>query len=394
MMVSTELILRLHRLRRVGLITAALAGVACIIGYVIVRDRFYPAYLTAYIYFLAIALGCLALSLVHGMTGGGWGRTIRRVIEAGYETLPLMAALFVPIWMGASRIYPWADPEEVGRHPALARKAGYLNLTGFHLRAIVYFSLWVVVIWMLNRSSPNDERSPDSPRSRRLQRDSGLGFVIYGVTCTLAAVDWVMSLEPEWYSTMYGLIQMAGQGVSGLSFALIVVIAWRTFEPWSQLVSPERLNDLGNLLLTAVMFWAYCSYFQYLVIWSGNLPEENIWYVHRSHGGWQLLAPVLMVLHFAVPFLLLLSRRLKRQATDLARIAGLLLAMRYVDLYWQVVPDFRDSAISPRGLAPHWLDLAAFAAVGGVWLAVFAWRLSVRVPLALFDPQLHEVAGG
>jgi hypothetical protein len=388
------LIVRLHRLRRVGLIVAGVAGVACAIGYLVVRQRFYPAYLTAYVYFLAIALGCLALSLVHGMTGGGWGRTIRRVIEAGYETLPLMAILFVPIWMGAAQIYLWADPEEVASHPVLARKAGYLNVTGFHLRAILYFALWTLVTWMLNRSSPNAERSLDSPRSRRLQRDSGLGFITYGVTCTLAAVDWVMSLEPEWYSTMYGLIQMAGQGVSGLSLALIVIVALRSFEPWSQLVTPERLNDLGNLLLAAVMFWAYCSYFQYLVIWSGNLPEENIWYVHRSHGGWQLFAPVLMGLHFAVPFLLLLSRRLKRQPTDLARIAGLLLAMRYVDLYWQIVPAFQNSSISSRGLAPHWLDLAAFAAVGGFWLAAFAWRLSIRAQLPLYDLELHEVAGG
>jgi hypothetical protein len=393
MTASSELLVRLHRLRRVGLIMAAVAGIACAIGYLVIRQRFYPAYLTAYLYFLAIALGCLALSLVHGMTGGGWGRSIRRVIEAGYETLPLMAILFVPIWMGASQIYPWADPEEVGSHPVLARKAGYLNLTGFHLRAIIYFALWVAATWVLNRSSPNEERSLDSPRSRRLQRDSGLGFIMYGVTCTLAAVDWVMSLEPEWYSTMYGLIQMAGQGVSGLSFALIVVVALRSFEPWSQLISPDRLNDLGNLLLAAVMFWAYCSYFQYLVIWSGNLPEENIWYVHRSQGGWQLLAPLLMALHFAVPFLLLLSRRMKRQSTDLARIAGLLLAVRYVDLYWQTVPGFRDSAASSRGLAPHWLDLAAFAAVGGAWLAVFAWRLSARAQLPLYDPELHEVVG-
>ncbi len=394
MTASGELIVRLHRLQRVGLITAAVAGVACAIGYLTVRQRFYQAYLTAYVYFLALGLGCLALSLVHGMTGGGWGRTIRRVIEAGYETLPLMAILFVPIWLGAPQIYPWADPKEVASHPVLARKAAYLNVTSFHVRAIVYFALWALITWMLNRSSPNDERSLDSPRSRRLQRDSGLGFVIYGVTCTLAAVDWVMSLEPEWYSTMYGLIQMAGQGVSGLSFALIIVVALRSFEPWSQLVTPERLNDLGNLLLAAVMFWAYCSYFQYLVIWSGNLPEENIWYVHRSQGGWQLLAPVLMALHFAVPFLLLLSRRLKRQATDLSRIAALLLVMRFVDLYWQVVPGFRDSPISSRGLAPHWLDLAAFAAVGGAWLAAFAWRLSARARLPLYEPERHEVAGG
>ena len=208
---------------------------------------------------------------------------------------------------------------------------------------------------------------------------------------TLAAVDWVMSLEPEWYSTMYGLIHMAGQAVSGLSLSLVVVVALAKFEPWSHIVTPVRRNDLGNLLLAAVMFWAYCSFFQYLVIWSGNLPEENVWYVHRSRGGWESLAMGLAGLHFAAPFLLLLSRQMKRQATDIGRIALLLLVMRYLDLYWLIVPGFERAGSGVHGLTFHWLDLAALGAIGGAWLAVFSWRLSARVRLPMFDPDVTEV---
>ena len=207
---------------------------------------------------------------------------------------------------------------------------------------------------------------------------------------TLASVDWVMSLDPEWYSTMYGLIHIAGQAVSGLSLALVVVVALREFAPWSQIVTPVRLNDLGNLLLAAVMFWAYCSFFQYLVIWMGNLPEENVWYVHRSQGGWQFLAMCLAGLHFAVPFLLLLSRQQKRQGHDIGRIALGLLLMRYADLYWLIVPGFQRGKSDHHKITFHWLDLAALMAIGGAWLAVFSWRLSARVRLPMYDPDLKE----
>lgn len=387
---SPALFDRLHRLRLVGLIFACAGGLACAYGWFNNPVNFYSAYLTAYFYWLGIALGCLAMAMVHGMTGGAWGRAIRRIIEAGGQTLPLLALLFVPLWLGAGRIYAWADPEVVRRHAVLARKAGYLNVGGFQVRAIIYFVVWIWITWVLDRSSPNDEPHLESSRSQRLQRHSGLCFIAYGTTMTLAAVDWVMSLEPEWYSTMYGLIHMAGQAVSGLALSLIVAVAFREFEPWSQSVGPVRLNDLGNLLLAAVMFWAYCSFFQYLVIWSGNLPEENVWYVHRSRGGWQFLAMGLAALHFAAPFLLLLSRHLKRQAIDLFRIALLLLVMRYADLYWLIVPGFERSESGRHGLTFHWLDLATMAAIGGVWLVVFVWRLSACVRLPMYDPDVTE----
>lgn len=387
---SPELVATLRRVQIGGLAVACAAGVACAYGYASMRDEFYPAYLTAYLYWLGMALGCLGVAMLHGLTGGAWGTAIRRVIEAGFQTLPLMALLFAPLWLGVEQIYEWANPDVVQRNEHLASKAAYLNVVWFHRRAIVYFVAWIAIGWLLILSSPNERPPAESRRSRRLQRTSALGLIIYGLTITLAAVDWVMSLEPEWFSTMYGVLYMAGQAVSGISLSLVVVLLLERFEPWSRTVTAQRRNDLGNLLLTFVMFWAYVAFMQYLVIWSGNLPEENVWYLRRSQGGWQYVVISLMVLHFAVPFLLLLSRQRKRDATGIFRVAVLLLAMRYCDLNWLIVPGFQHGESSAGGLAFHWLDLAAMAAIGGVWLALFSWRLLARVKLPIYDPELVE----
>jgi len=387
---SPELLACLRRVSTVGLIVAAIGGLVCGFGFLRLREQFYPAYLTAFFYWLSLSLGCMGIAMIHGMTGGAWGQMIRRVVEAGYETLPLMALLFLPIWLDVASIYPWADPELVRHHESLVRKAAYLNVVGFQWRAIVYFGIWVLTTWVLNGSSPNEERDGDSRRSRRLQKLSGLGFMAYGFTLTLAAVDWAMSLEPTWYSTMYGLIHIAGQGVSGLSFAVVVVFSLGAFKPWSRIVTPVRLNDLGSLMLASVMFWTYCSFFQYLVIWSGNLPEENSWYVHRSRNGWQYLAITLILFHFSVPFFLLLSRPIKRDPLLLARVAALLLVMHFVDLYWMIVPGFQRESSSDQGLTFHWLSLITLATIGGLWLSVFAWRLSIRIRLPIYDPELKE----
>ena len=387
---SPELVATLRRVRSRGLAVAVGGGFVCALGYLSRREQFYPAYLTAFLYWLSLSLGCMGMAMIHGMTGGAWGRMIRRVLEAGYETLPLMALLFLPIWFGAPLIYEWTDPVFVSLHPVLVRKSGYLNLEAWHWRAIAYFAIWIVITWSLNRYSPNEERDGDSLRARALQKVSGIGFMVYGFTSTLAGVDWVMSLEPLWYSTMYGLVQIAGQGVSGLSFAIVVVAALRQFKPWSQIVTPVRLNDSGSLLLAAVMFWTYCSFFQYLVIWCGNLPEENTWYVHRSRHGWQYLAIGLIALHFSVPFFLLLSRPLKQDPRNLGRIAALLLVMHFVDLYWMVIPGFPRESSRFKGSSFHWLNLVAFVTIGGLWLTVFAWRLSVRIAFPIYDPELKE----
>ncbi|WP_373651530.1 hypothetical protein [Schlesneria sp. DSM 10557] len=378
-----------HRLRTWGLMMGGLGLLGSILAYFYDREHFYPSYLTAFLYWLGLALGSLSISMIHGLTGGGWGRTIRRSLEAGYDTVPLFLIFFVPIWLDVTGIYPWTNPDYVHHHEVLMRKSAYLTVTGFQIRALIYFAVWIAITLFLNRWSPNDERDPDSERARRLQTASGVGFIAFGFTFTLACVDWSMSLEPLWYSTMYALIQVAGQGVAALAFAVLVITSLQSYYPWSRLVTTSRLNDLGNLLLASTMFWAYCSFFQYLVIWSGNLPEENFWYVHRLSGGWQHLAISLVLLHFVVPFFLLLSRTIKRDRKYLRGIAGLLLLMRYVDLYWTVAPGFQQDEAGYRGLRVDWTSVVTWMALGGIWLTLFSWRLVERTSRPIYDPLLE-----
>ena len=388
---SSELIARLHRLRLIGLIAAIVAGALCAYGYVNLPQRFYPAYLTAFMYWLGMAIGCLVAAMVHGLTGGAWGRAIgaslRRATrrcrswrcyssQSGWE------------W----RIYEWADPEIVRENPVLARKAGFLNGAGFQVRAILYFAIWIAILLVLNFLSPNDDRHTDSPRARRLQTCSGLGLIAFAFTFTLAAVDWLMSLEPEWYSTMYGLIHMAGQAVSGLSLGWSSWCA-REFEPGSQIVTSGRLNDLGSLLLASVMFWAYVSFFQYLVIWSGNLPEENVWYVHLLAR--RLAIPGIgtdgVALCSAFPAPALPCETSGRRPASAA--LPLLLVMRYVDLYWMIVPGFqRGLYAGAAGFTFHWLDLAALVTIGGLWLSGVCLAVvdhGSRLPM--YDPEFMRV---
>jgi len=389
MKVAAELTRPLGRMRSIGLIAALIGGLGSGAGFYWDREHFYAAYLTAFLYGLSLSLGCLGIAMIHGMTSGAWGQMIRRIVESAYATLPLMALLFLPLLLSVDHIYEWADDYFVQQHLSVLKKADYLNVVGYQGRAVAYFVIWLVLGWILNATSPNDEQGGETPRSLRRQQVSGLGFMAYGFTVTLAMVDWAMSLEPEWYSTMYGLIHIAGQGVCALSLAIVILSKLRSYRPWSRTVTSKRLNDLGSMLLAAVMFWAYCSFFQYLVIWSGNLPEENEWYVRRSTSGWQYLAIALMLLHFAVPFLLLLSKSIKRNPVTLGRVATLLLVMHYVDLYWIVVPGFeRDE--SQHRLHLQWQSVPSLLLVSGLWLWAFAGRLAYRIRLPIDDPELKE----
>lgn len=363
---------RLARWQSAGGMACLVGAVLSVIGWSVSPLTFYAAWLTAFFYWLGITLGCLGWTAIHGMAGGEWGLLVRRILRDSALAIPLMIILFVPIWLNAGQIYEWANLEFLRQHPELSRKTGYLNVTGFQILATVYLTVWVLMAWFLCRMPLQMDSEDDAVIASQWQRYSGIAFIVYGFSMSLAAVDWMMSLEPEWYSTMYALIHIAGQGVSGMAFAIVVLGHLRNVQPWSNAITSERMNDVGNLLLAAVMFWAYCTFFQYLVIWCGNLPEENVWYLHRNHHGWPYLIFTLLALDFILPFLLLLARQRKRNLVDLSRIAWCLLVMRYFELYWLAVPGF---AHRRSVLAFHWIDAAAFAAIGGAWIVSFCWRL-------------------
>ncbi len=343
--------------------------------------QIFRSYLIAYLFWFGIAAGCLPLLMLHHLVGGTWGFVIRRVLEAGTRTLPFMALLFVPVLFGTHSLYEWSHPEIVARDQVLQAKQAYLNVPFFAVRAAFYFAAWIILAYFLNKWSAEQDATGNPQLARKFQLLSAPGIVVYSLAITFASVDWGMSLEPHWFSTIYGILFIVGQSLAALSFAIAVVAVLSEAPPVSGYLRPEVFQDLGNLLLAFVMLWAYMSFSQYLIIWSGNLPEEIPWYIHRGTNGWQWLAAFLGLFHFAVPFLLLLGRGHKRRKRFIASIALSIVVMRWVDTYWLIAPAFAGS------LRIHWLDVVMLIGIGGIWLYVFFTALMRRALLPLRDPN-------
>jgi hypothetical protein len=378
---------------------ALLVGVAglalCAVGALVSPAQFFRSYLFGYVFWIGIALGCLAIVMLHHLSGGAWGLVIRRPLESATRTLPLLALLFVPIAVGIPSLYAWAGPEAAS-DAVLQHKRPYLNVGFFLARAVLYFIAWNAVAYILNRWSLEQDAGPGAAdpaqqyaRERRFRLVSAPGLVVYGLTVTFASIDWVMSLDPHWASTMFGVLFMGGQVLSALAFTIAVLFLLASHEPMASVVSPEHFHDLGKLLLAFVMLWAYFSFSQFLIVWSGNLPEEIPWYLHRLRGGWQWIGIVLIVFHFVLPFLLLLSRDTKRNARTLAAIAGAVVVVRLVDLFWLIAPSFH-----AERLAVHWLDVAAPAGLGGLWIWFYLRQLRARALLPFNDPYFPEALNG
>jgi hypothetical protein len=300
-------------------------------------------------------MGCLGLALVHNLTGGAWGTAIRPFLHAGMGTVLLIAVLFVPLLFGLDRLYDWRRLTVEDASPVEAPKAVWFNSWFFFGRVVGYF-----VVWLLAAAIARG----------RARQPSAVVLALVVLTASFAAVDWAMSLESHWFSTMYGALYVAGALVAAMALSIIFITSLAPPAAAADPRSGDLLNDLGNLLLAFIMIWAYFSFSQFLIIWSGNLPEDNIWYIHRSRHGWELVAGALALLHFAAPFLLLLSRDVKRNPRAILAVAAGLVFMRSIDLLWVVAPSFKE-----HGILAIALDFAALVGLGGVWIAVFVWRL-------------------
>jgi len=353
--------------------------------------QFFRSYLLAFLFWLGLGLGCLALLMLQHLTGGGWGFVIRRILESGAATIPLMAVLSLPLLLGFSRLYPWVHQEASVGEPVPPLRRVYLTTPSFLGRGIFYFAVWITLAYLLNQWSSEQDRTADPAITGRLQTLSGPGLVIYGLTATFAAVDWAMSLQPHWSSTIYGMMFIVGEALGALTFAILLARLLSHRKPLADVLAPSHFHDLGNLLLAFVMLWGYVAFSQFLIIWSGNLQDEIPWYLSRASGGWAALAVALIVFHFAVPFVLLLNRGVKRRMRVLAWVAGALFVMGLVDLYWVVAPAFDPAAGGPR---VHWMDVVAPLAVGGVWVAWFVWQLKGKALLPLHDPRFQGSAAG
>jgi hypothetical protein len=374
------------RLQKTALVVGAAALVLCVAAGLRSPTQFFRSYLLAFVFWIGLPLGCSAILMLHHMVGGTWGFPLRRLLESGTKTLWLMALLILPILFRLPALYSWADPSKVKVNPVLQYKQPYLNVPFFVARTVVYFAAWMALAYFLNKWSSQQDETGEPGLTRRLQSLSGPGLLIYGLTVTFASVDWVMSLEASWFSTIYGMIFMVTQALAAMALVTLAVILLAKQEPLAGLISPRVLNDYGNLLLTFTMLWAYLSFSQYLIIWAGNLRDEIPWYLSRAQGGWAWVALGLIVFHFAVPFLLLLSRFVKRRAQILGWVAAGLVVMSVVDIFWLTVPAFERA-----GPEFHLTDWLAMVGVGGLWVWQFAAQLKGRPLLPLHDPRLREI---
>jgi hypothetical protein len=366
----------------------AVGALISVVGLFLNSTQFLQSYLMAYMLWLGVTLGCLALGMIHQLSGGEWGVVIRRPIGAATRVLPVMTLLFVPIALGMSRMYPWMNADLVAHDEALQHKHLYLNAPFFLVRAAIYFLVWNGYAYFLNAWSLEQDRTGNPDFARRMQILSGSGLVAYGLTITFASFDWLMSLEPHWFSTIYGVLIIGGQGLGALAFLIIVLVWLSRRPPLDRIVAPGHFHDLGNLTLAFVMLWAYFSFSQYLIIWSGNLPHEIAWYAHRLETGWRPIAIALIALHFAVPFTVLLSRAVKRQPELLVKVASAILVMRLVDLFWLIAPEFR-----PHGIGVSWMDVVLPLTIGAIFCGCFVYQLRGRAILPVHDPEFDETLG-
>ncbi len=362
-----------------------LAPVAAALSNAAGAERFYRSYLLGFVFWNGIAVGCLAVLGLQYLTGGAWGIAIRRLLEAGTRTLPLMALLFVPLAFGLHHIYEWTHADAVAHDELLQKKAIYLNIPFFLGRAALYFLVWFSLAWLMNRLSLKQDTTGDPAIARRLQRTGAAALLLYAVTVTFASIDWVMSLEPHWFSTMYGVIFMVSQALGAMALVIAVLVLLSHRQPFADFLTAAHLHDLGKMLFAFVMIWSYVTFSQYLIIWSGNLPEEIPWYLARFKGGWGWIGVAVLLFQFLLPFLLLISKAANRNPRLLVTAALMVVAVRFVDVAWLILPAF-----SPAHFRIHWTDLSVPIGIGGLWLAVFSAQLTKRPLLPVGDPDFKE----
>ena len=377
----------ISRLQRAAFAVGGVALLLAIFGAIRSPETFYRSYLMSFMLILGLTLGSLALVMLQHLTSGHWGVIIRRPLESATRTLPLVVVFFLPIaFTGMKYLYgAWLDPAEVKKEPLSEFQRGYLTQSGYLTRAVIYFVIWLALMFIFDRwSKQQDINREDRALRRHLKMLAGPGIILYVFAMSFAAIDWVMSISPHWASTIYGFLYVAGQLISSMSLMIAVVVLLSRTEPFSGVLQKRHLHDLAKLLFAFIMLWAYFDFSQLLIIWSGNQPEEISFYRTRLYGGWGVVAVIVLVFHFFVPFFLLLSQDVKKNAKLLPKVAMWLIFMRLVDLFWMTRPEFTSQAI------PNWLDIVLPLALGGLWLGYFAFNLKQMPLLPLGDPKLEE----
>lgn len=374
---------RIGQWQRTSLLVGIGAALLAIVGFILDREQFLRSYLFGYLYWLGMAIGCLGILLMHHTVGGKWGMMIRRMCEAGARTLPYMIILLIPVLLNLPALYPWARPE-AAHDPNLESKSAYLNVPGVLIRTVFYFAIWGLYAYLMSKWSREQDSTGEERLANKMRRVSAPGLVVFTFVTTFAFIDWIMSLEPRWFSTIYGAMFLIGQMLAAFAFMILLVIVLSQMSPIKDYLTKQHVHDLGNMMFAFMILWAYLSFSQFLIIWSGNLPEEIPWYLRRLRGGWGWVAITIVVFNFVTPFALLLMRNVKRDVSRLFKVCVLLIIVRLLDDYWIIKPAFYN-----QQLKVYWMDFVTPLAVGGLWLAAFFWQLKSRSLLPLRDPRLQ-----
>jgi hypothetical protein len=374
-----------NRIPVIGAVSALLGAGACAILGAANPRQFFFSWLVAFLFFQTLALGALFFVLIQYAAQGGWGVVLRRIAETIFCTIIVMALLFLPLLFGLHDLYEWSHADAAAHDALLRWKAPYLNVPFFLIRAALFFGIWSLIAVFYYSGSRGQDATGDPGVSARLRRFAGPAIIVLALTQSFAAIDWIMSLTPHWYSTMFGVYFFAGSWVGFIALLSVVVVAMRGAGLLDTVISPEHLHDIGKFLFAFTAFWAYIAFSQFFLMWYGNMPEETVWYKARMEGSWLTVSLVLLFGHFVAPFFYLMGRSVKRNGATLAVGGAWLLIMHFVDLYWQVMP-----TLHPEGFRPSLLDVAALVAVGGCFVTAASWLMRRQALVPLRDPRLAE----
>ncbi len=368
------------------MLIAGIVGVLLsLLGYILNPAQFFHSYLVAYIFWLSVALGALFFVMLHHLVAAKWSIVLRRLVEVLAQGFPLMAVLFIPIILGLPYLYEWNHKEIVAADAVLQGKELYLNVPFFIIRAAIYFAVWIFLSRRLYKISLQQDDGFKPEQVRKFRVISATGIIVYAFTLSFAAFDWLMSLDARWYSTVFGVYIYSGSVVGILGVVIIACLYLRRKNVLSDVITVEHYHDLGKLLFTFIIFWAYIAFSQYMLIWYANVPEETIWFRNRWTESWKTVSLLIVFGHFAVPFFILMTRSAKRNFGFLAVLAGWMLFMHWVDIYWLVLP-----GLHKGGAVVSWIDPITMLAVSGLFLWNF-WRMFVTKPIVpIGDPHLKE----
>jgi uncharacterized membrane protein len=357
-----------HRVSKFALILGVILLIVCGAFGFFFPATFFEGYLTAFVFWVEIPLGCLALLLIQYLTGGKWALAITRLLEAGIMTPPLCAALFLPVLAGMGWLFPWTHPSggEIGN--LVHQKALYLNVPFYVVRYVLYFLvLSALAFWFRRLSLRRDEAG--SSALAAMQRWSGPSLIVFVLLMNFACIDWVMSLNPEWYSSMLVVEFVTEQGVVAMAWCIVMLRFLAPLEPFRSVLTVKIVHDLGNLLLGFTCFWTYVTFMEYIITWTGNLPHEVSWFTDRSSAGWKLFAVFLVLVHFAIPLFCLILTSVSKNLVRLARVAALMLVAHFAQVVWWIEPAFG------RHFHIAWTSLVLIVAVGAIWLAAYMRNL-------------------